>query len=147
MRDAFVNSARRAVRIGFDLIELHYAHGYLAHSFLSPISNQRTDRYGGSLENRMRFGIEIARAVRAVVPKTLPLGVRLSAIEWRDGGITDDETVAYCKALKAEGLDFIDCSSGGITADTRDPTEPGYNVPIAERVKREAGICRPAWSA
>jgi NADPH2 dehydrogenase len=140
VREAFVNSAKRALRIGFDLIELHYAHGYLAHSFFSPIANHRTDGYGGSLQNRMRFGLEIARAVRAVVPKSVALGARLSAMEWKEGGITADETVAYCKALKGEGLDFIDCSSGGITADTRNPTEPGYNVPIAERVKREAGI-------
>jgi 2,4-dienoyl-CoA reductase-like NADH-dependent reductase (Old Yellow Enzyme family) len=140
VRDAFVNAAKRAVRIGYDLIELHYAHGYLAHSFMSPVANKRTDSYGGSLENRMRFGVELARAVRDVVPNGLPLGVRLSAMEWKEGGITADETVAYAKALKAEGIDFIDCSSGGITADTRNPTEPGYNVPIAERVKREAGI-------
>ena len=140
VRAAFVSSAKRALRIGFDLIELHYAHGYLAHSFLSPIANQRTDSYGGSLANRMRFGIETARAVRAVVPKHIPLGARLSAMEWKEGGITADETIAYCKALKAEGLDFIDCSSGGITAETRTPQEPGYNVPIAERVKKEAGI-------
>jgi NADPH2 dehydrogenase len=140
IRGAFVEAAKRSMRIGFDLIELHYAHGYLAHSFLSPIANKRTDQYGGSFENRMRFGIELARAVRAVVPRHVPLGVRLSAMEWKDGGITADETVAYGKALKAEGIDFIDCSSGGITADTRNPTEPGYNVPIAERVKREVGI-------
>jgi NADPH2 dehydrogenase len=140
VREAFVNSAKRALRIGFDLIELHYAHGYLAHSFLSPISNKRTDQYGGSLENRMRFGLEIARAVRAVVPKTVALGARLSAVDWREGGVTADDSVAYSKALKAEGLDFIDTSSGGITADTRTPTDPGYNVPTAERIRREAGI-------
>src|SRR4029079_911104 len=85
-------------------------------------------------------GLETARAVRAVVPKDVPLGVRLSAMEWKDGGITADETVAYARALKAEGIDFIDCSSGGITADTRTPTTPGYNLPIAERVKNETGI-------
>ena len=140
VREAFVAAAMRSVRIGFDLIELHYAHGYLAHSFLSPVSNKRTDQYGGSLENRMRFGRELARAVRAVVPKHIPLGTRISAMEWRDDGFTADETVTYSKALKAEGLDFIDCSSGGITADTRNPIDPGYNVPIAERVKKEAGI-------
>ncbi len=142
VRDAFVNAAKRALRIGFDAIELHYAHGYLAHSFLSPISNKRTDQYGGSFENRMRFGREIARAVRAVVPKNVPLGVRVSGSDWRDadGGITADDTVAYAKALKADGLDFIDISSGGITADTRNPTTPGYNVPIAEKVKRETGM-------
>ena len=140
VREAFVNAARRSLRIGFDLIELHYAHGYLAHSFLSPISNQRTDQYGGSLENRMRFGIETARAVRAVVPKHVPLGVRISAVEWKEGGITADEIITYCKALKREGLDFIDCSSGGINSETRTPQEPGYNVPIAERVKKEVGV-------
>jgi NADPH2 dehydrogenase len=140
VRESFVSAARRALRIGFDLIELHYAHGYLAHSFLSPIANKRDDEYGGPLENRMRFGLETARAVRAVVPKSVPLGVRLSAMEWKDGGITADETVAYGKALKAGGIDFIDCSSGGITADTRTPATPGYNLTIAERVKREAGI-------
>jgi NADPH2 dehydrogenase len=142
VREAFVNSATRAVRIGFDLIELHYAHGYLAHSFLSPISNRRTDQYGGSLENRMRFGRELAQAVRAVVPKGLPLGVRVSGSDWRDadGGITAEDTVAYANTLKADGIDFIDISSGGVTADTRNPTAPGYNVPIAEKVKREVGL-------
>ena len=142
VREAFVNSARRAVRAGFDLIELHYAHGYLAHSFLSPIANKRGDRYGGSFENRMRLGREIAQAVRAVVPASVALGVRVSGSDWRDadGGITADDTVVYAKALKADGMDFIDISSGGITSDTRNPTTPGYNVPIAEKVKREAGL-------
>jgi NADPH2 dehydrogenase len=140
VREAFVAAARRALRIGFDMIELHYAHGYLAHSFFSPLSNKRTDQYGGSLENRMRFGRELARAVRAAVPREVPLGVRLSAMEWRDDGFSADETIAYGKALKADGIDLIDCSSGGITADTRNPTEPGYNVAIAERVKREVGV-------
>ena len=140
VRDAFVASAKRSVRIGFDLIELHYAHGYLAHSFLSPVSNKRTDQYGGSLENRMRFGLELARAVRPVVPKNIPLGARITGSDWRDDGLTADDAVTYSKALKQEGLDFVDISSGGITADTRNPTGLGYNVPIAERVKREAGI-------
>ena len=141
VREAFVNSARRAVRIGFNAIELHYAHGYLAHSFLSPVSNHRTDRYGGSLENRMRFGREIAVAVRAAVPKSIALGARITGNDWRDkDGLSTDDAVAYSKALKADGLDYIDVSSGGITADTRNPTSPGYNVPIADRVKREAGI-------
>ena len=141
VREAFVNSARRAVRIGFDTIELHYAHGYLAHSFLSPVSNRRTDQYGGSLENRMRFGREIAVAVRAAVPKTIALGARITGNDWRDkDGLSTDDAVAYSRALKADGLDYIDVSSGGITADTRNPMSPGYNVPIAERVKREAGV-------
>jgi NADPH2 dehydrogenase len=141
VREAFVKSAERAVRIGFDAIELHYAHGYLAHSFLSPVSNKRTDRYGGSLENRMRFGREIAQAVRAVVPKTIALGARITGNDWREAeGLSTDDAVAYAKALKSDGLDYIDTSSGGITADTRNPTGAGYNVPIAERIKREAGI-------
>jgi len=140
VREAFVNSARRAVRIGFDAIELHYAHGYLAHSFLSPVSNHRTDQYGGSLENRMRFGLEIAKAVRAVVPKSVALGARITGNDWRDDGLSTHDAVTYSMALKAVGLDYIDISSGGITADTRNPTGPGYNVPIAEQVKRETGV-------
>ena len=140
VRDAFVNAAKRAVRIGYDLIELHYAHGYLTHSFLSPVSNKRTDRYGGSLENRMRFGRELAQAVRAVVPATVAFGARITGSDWRDDGITPADAVAYSEALKEDGMDFIDTSSGGVTADTRNPTEPGYNVPIAEKIKKEAGI-------
>jgi NADPH2 dehydrogenase len=140
VREAFVNSARRAVRIGFDAVELHYAHGYLAHSFLSPVSNKRTDRYGGSLENRMRFGREVAQAVRAAVPKRVALGARITGSDWRDDGLTADDAVAFSKALRADGLNYIDVSSGGVTADTRNPTTPGYNVPIAERIKREVGI-------
>jgi NADPH2 dehydrogenase len=140
VREAFVNAAKRAARIGFDAIELHYAHGYLAHSFLSPVSNKRTDQYGGSLENRMRFGREIAQAVRAAVPKSIALGARITGSDWRDDGLSIDDAVTYAKALKADGLDYIDVSSGGVTADTRNPTTPGYNVPIAERIKREVGI-------
>jgi NADPH2 dehydrogenase len=140
VRDAFVASAQRALRIGFDAIELHMAHGYLMHSFMSPISNRRDDRFGGSLENRLRFPLEVARAVRAVVPKDVPLGARITGSDWREGGLTADDAVAIAKALKQAGLDFVCISSGGITADTRNPTEPGYNVPIAARVKKEAGI-------
>jgi NADPH2 dehydrogenase len=140
VREAFVSAARRAVRIGFDAIELHYAHGYLAHSFMSPVSNHRTDEYGGSLENRMRFGRETARAVRAVVPRSIALGARITGNDWREDGLSADEAVAYAKALKADGVDYIDVSSGGVTADTRNPTAPGYNVPIAERIKREVGL-------
>jgi len=140
VREAFVAAVKRALRIGFDEIELHMAHGYLAHGFMSPISNRRTDRYGGSFENRLRFPLSIARAVRAVVPNGLPLGARITGSDWREGGLNADDAVAIAKALKAEGLDFICISSGGVTADTRNPTEPGYNVPIAARVKREAGI-------
>ena len=140
VRADFVSAAERAVRIGFDAIELHFAHGYLAHAFLSLISNHRTDRYGGSLENRMRFGREIAQAVRAVVPKSVALGARITGSDWRDDGLSADDAVAQAKALKSDGLDYIDVSSGGIAASIRNPSSPGYNVSIAERVKRESGI-------
>ena len=140
VRAAFVAAAQRAMRIGFDEIELHFAHGYLAHGFMSPVSNKRTDQYGGSFANRLRFPLSIARAVRAVVPKDLPLGARITGSDWRPDGLTPDDAVAIAKALKDEGLDFICISSGGITGDTRNPTEPGYNVPIAARVKKEVGM-------
>jgi NADPH2 dehydrogenase len=140
VRKAFVSAAQRALRIGFDEIELHFAHGYLAHSFISPVSNKRTDQYGGSFENRMRFPLSIAKAVRAVVPKSVPLGARITGSDWRPDGLTADDAVAVAKALKAEGIEFICVSSGGITADTRNPAEPGYNVPIAARVKKEVGL-------
>jgi NADPH2 dehydrogenase len=139
-RDAFVNATKRAVRIGFDEIELHMAHGYLMHGFMSPLSNKRTDRYGGSFENRMRFPLSVARAVRAIVPKGVPLGARITGSDWREGGLTPDDAVAIAGLLKAEGLDFICVSSGGVAADIRNPGEPGYNVPIAARVRQEAGI-------
>jgi NADPH2 dehydrogenase len=140
LRNGFVAAAQRALRIGFDEIELHFAHGYLAHGFMSPISNKRTDDYGGSFDNRLRFPLSIARAVRAVVPKNVPLGARITGSDWREGGLTADDAVAISKALKNAGLDFICISSGGVAADIRNPTEPGYNVPIAERVRKEAGI-------
>jgi len=140
VRDAFVSSVQRALRIGFDEIELHMAHGYLLHSFMSPLSNKRTDEYGGSFENRMRFPLSVARAVRAAVPKHVPLGARITGSDWREGGLTPDDAVAIAKLLKDEGLDFVCVSSGGVAADIRNPSEPGYNVPIAARVKKEAGI-------
>ncbi len=140
VREAFVSSAKRALRIGFDEIELHMAHGYLLHGFMSPLSNRRTDQYGGSFENRMRFPLAVTRAVRAAVPKSVPLGARITGSDWREGGLTPDDAVAIAKALKGEGLDFVCISSGGALADIRTPTEPGYNVAIAARVKKEAGI-------
>jgi NADPH2 dehydrogenase len=140
VRSAFVASVQRALRIGFDEIELHMAHGYLMHGFMSPISNKRSDQYGGSFENRLRFPLSIARAVRAVVPKSVPLGARITGSDWREGGLTAGDAVAIAKALRSEGLDFICISSGSVAADIRNPTEPGYNVPIAARVKKEAGI-------
>jgi 2,4-dienoyl-CoA reductase-like NADH-dependent reductase (Old Yellow Enzyme family) len=141
VRDAFVAAVRRAVRIGFDAIELHGAHGYLLHSFLSPISNKRTDDYGGSLQARMRFPLEIVTAVRAVVPKPVPLGMRITGSDWIDGGLTPADAVVFAGALKAAGLDYVDVSSGGVSGDVRPPNfGPGYNVEIAEQVRRETGL-------
>jgi 2,4-dienoyl-CoA reductase-like NADH-dependent reductase (Old Yellow Enzyme family) len=139
VRSAFAAAARRAVRIGFDAIELHMAHGYLAHSFMSPISNQRTDQYGGTAENRMRFPREIAEAVREVVPRAIALGARITGSDWLDGGLTAADAVFCAKTLKAAGLDYVDISSGGISSDARTPTTPGYNVDIAGEV-RASGI-------
>ena len=140
VREAFVMSARRAVRVGFDAIELHAAHGYLIHSFVSPVSNKRTDGYGGALAARMRFPLEVAKAVRAVVPAALPLGARITGDDWIDGGLTPDDAVTFAKALKAEGLDFVCISSGGVSTDSRPAQVAALNVPFAEKVKREAGI-------
>jgi 2,4-dienoyl-CoA reductase-like NADH-dependent reductase (Old Yellow Enzyme family) len=139
-REDFAAAARRAVRIGFDAIELHYAHGYLAHSFMSPISNRRSDHYGGTAENRMRFPREVAAAVREAVPRTIALGARITGADWLDGGLTPADAVFCAKTLKEAGLDYVDISSGGISAEARTPTTPAYNVPIAEAVRRDAGI-------
>jgi 2,4-dienoyl-CoA reductase-like NADH-dependent reductase (Old Yellow Enzyme family) len=137
---AFVDAAKRAVRVGFDAVELHLAHGYLLHSFVSPLSNKRNDAYGGSLDGRMRFPLDVAKAVRAAVPREMPLGARITGSDWLDGGLAAADAVTLAKALKAAGLDYIDISSGNITVDSRPPSDPGYNVPLAEPVRREAGI-------
>jgi NADPH2 dehydrogenase len=147
VRDAFVSATNRALRIGFDAIELHMAHGYLLHGFMSPISNKRTDQYGGSFENRLRFPLSVARAVRAIVPKGVPLGARITGSDWRDGGLTPDDAVKIAQALKAEGIDFICVSSGGVLAEIRNPTEAGYNVALAAHVKKEAGVVTRAVGA
>jgi NADPH2 dehydrogenase len=139
VRHAFVTAAQRAVRIGFDAIELHMAHGYLLHSFMSPVSNRRTDEYGGTLENRLRFPRDIAEAVRQAVPRTNALGARITGSDWTDGGFTVADAVFCAKTLKAAGLDYVDVSSGGLTADVRTPTTLGYNVAIAAQV-RATGI-------
>jgi NADPH2 dehydrogenase len=119
---------------------MHMAHGYLLHSFISPLSNKRNDAYGGTLEGRMRFPLQVARAVRAVVPKGTPLGARITGSDWTDGGLTIEDGVACARMLEAAGLDYVDVSSGGIAADTRNPTGPAYNAPLAERVRKEAGL-------
>ena len=140
VKQQFVEAAKRAERIGFDIVELHAAHGYLLHEFLSPISNQRDDEYGGSLENRMRFPLEVFDAVRAVWPRERPLGARVSATDWIDGGWTLEDTVVFAKAMKARGCDFFDVSSGALDPRQQIPMAPGYNVPFAEKVRKETGI-------
>ena len=140
----FVGAAERAVRLGFDLIELHMAHGYLVHEFLSPLSNRRDDVYGGRLENRMRFPLEVFEAVRTAIPDDLPLGVRVSATDWVDGGWTPEETVELARALQARGSDFVDVSSGGNDRRQQIPLGPGYQVPFAAKVRREAEV--PTWA-
>jgi 2,4-dienoyl-CoA reductase-like NADH-dependent reductase (Old Yellow Enzyme family) len=140
VRDAFVAAARRADAAGFDIIEIHNAHGYLLHSFLSPFANARTDEYGGSLENRMRFPLELFEAVRAAWPDKKPLGVRVSATDWDAGGWTPEETVVFARELKARGCDYICVSSGGASANQKIPVGPGYQVPFADKVRREADI-------
>ncbi|MBU2807408.1 NADH:flavin oxidoreductase/NADH oxidase [Acidithiobacillus ferrooxidans F221] len=136
----FVGAARRALAAGFEVLELHMAHGYLLHSFLSPISNQRTDDYGGSLENRMRLPLEITAAVRAVWPEDLPLWVRISATDWVRGGWDLEQSVVLSKALKDRGVDVIDCSSGGMTPDAVIPAGPGFQTPFASAIRQEVGI-------
>jgi 2,4-dienoyl-CoA reductase-like NADH-dependent reductase (Old Yellow Enzyme family) len=136
----FVASTKRVDRIGYDLIELHGAHGYLLHQFMSPLSNQRTDEYGGTLENRIRFPLEVFRAVRAAWPQQKPLGIRVSATDWVDGGWTLDETLVLAKELKKLGCDYIDVSTGGLDPRQKIPLAPGFQVPFADKVKRETGI-------
>ncbi|MGN6458005.1 MAG: NADH:flavin oxidoreductase/NADH oxidase [Achromobacter mucicolens] len=140
IRHAFVDSARRALRLGFDAIELHAAHGYLLHQFLSPLSNQRDDAYGGSLENRMRFPLEVFQALREIVPQSVALGVRVSATDWVEGGWDLEQTLTFAEALKARGCEFIDVSSGGVSPQQKIPVGPNYQVPFAEEIKRRIGM-------
>jgi 2,4-dienoyl-CoA reductase-like NADH-dependent reductase (Old Yellow Enzyme family) len=137
---AFRGSAERALAAGFRLLELHAAHGYLMHSFHSPISNRRDDEYGGTFENRIRFTREIVRAVREVWPDELPLAIRLSASDWIEGGWTIDDSVALSALLREEGIDLVDCSSGGTARGVEIPSTPGYQVPFAERIRTETGM-------
>jgi 2,4-dienoyl-CoA reductase-like NADH-dependent reductase (Old Yellow Enzyme family) len=136
----FAEAARRALASGYEWVELHAAHGYLLHEFLSPLSNRRTDSYGGSFENRIRFVIETTRAVRAVWPEHLPLTIRVSATDWVEGGWTLEETVELARKLKDEGVDLIDCSSAGVVPKVKIAAGPGFQVPLAERVRRDANI-------
>ena len=140
----FKNAAKRALKAGFKVIDIHAAHGYLVHQFLSPLSNHRTDSYGGSFENRIRLLLEIVEAVRSVWPMSLPLFVRISATDWFDGGWNIDETVKLAIVLKQKGVDLIDTSSGGMVHNAKVPVGPGYQVPFAEQIKKEAGILTSA---
>jgi 2,4-dienoyl-CoA reductase-like NADH-dependent reductase (Old Yellow Enzyme family) len=141
---AFREATRRALEAGFDFVEIHAAHGYLLHEFLSPLSNSRTDRYGGSFENRTRLALEVVDAVRSVWPDHLPLFVRISATDWAEGGWNIDESVALARQLRDHGVDLVDCSSGGNVADAKIPLAPGYQVGFAARIRREAGIATAA---
>ena len=136
----FNKAALRSIDAGFEVIELHFAHGYLVHEFCSPISNQRKDKYGGTLENRCRFAIEISKSVRQVIPDGMPLFVRISSTDWIDGGWDINQSVQLAKWLKEVGVDLIDCSSGGNVKNAKIPLAPGYQIPFSERIKKEVGI-------
>ncbi|MFV2054713.1 NADH:flavin oxidoreductase/NADH oxidase [Aliiroseovarius sp. YM-037] len=140
VREAFVQAATRADRADFDLIELHVGHGYLLHQFLSPITNQRTDAYGGSPEARMRYPLEVFEAVRAAFPADKPVMVRLSATDWIDGGLDMPQSIEFCRALRALGCDMVDVTSGGLDQRQKITTGPGYQVGMSEAIRREADI-------
>ncbi len=141
IQEAFVNAAKRSLAAGFEWLELHFAHGYLAHEFYSPLANQRTDSYGGSFDNRIRFMLETFSAVRHVWPERFPLTARLSVTDWIEGGVTVDETIELVRRLKTAGLDLLDVSQGFITPDiSQIPWGPGFMIPAASRIRRESQI-------
>ncbi|MBZ5577586.1 MAG: NADH:flavin oxidoreductase/NADH oxidase [Acidobacteriia bacterium] len=142
--DSFVAATRRAQCAGFQVVEIHSAHGYLLHQFLSPLSNFRTDEYGGAFDNRIRIVLDVASAVRAAWPDTLPLFVRLSCTDWVAGGWTIEDSVELARRLKALGVDLIDCSSGGAALQAKIPLAPGYQVPFASAIRKEAGVSTAA---
>jgi 2,4-dienoyl-CoA reductase-like NADH-dependent reductase (Old Yellow Enzyme family) len=142
--EGFRQAARRALKAGFDVVEIHAAHGYLLHEFLSPLANRRTDGYGGSFENRVRLVLQVVDAVRAEWPEHLPLFVRISATDWAEGGWNPDESVALARLFREHSVDLVDCSSGGMVPYAKIPAAPGYQVPFAARVRREAGIATAA---
>jgi 2,4-dienoyl-CoA reductase-like NADH-dependent reductase (Old Yellow Enzyme family) len=137
---SFAHAAKRALAAGFEVIELHAAHGYLLHEFLSPLTNKRQDHYGGSLENRMRAVLETIRALRKVWPERLPLWMRISATDWVENGWDPDQSVELARRAKTEGVDLVDCSSGAIVPDAKIPVGPGFQVPFAEKIRKEVGI-------
>jgi 2,4-dienoyl-CoA reductase-like NADH-dependent reductase (Old Yellow Enzyme family) len=138
--EAFAAAARRALAAGFQVAEVHMAHGYLLHEFLSPLSNRRADAFGGDWENRARFPLRVAEAVRRAWPAELPLFARVSATDWMEGGWTPEDTIRLARALKSLGVDLVDCSAGGLVPEARPPEGPGYQVPFAAAVRREAGV-------
>jgi 2,4-dienoyl-CoA reductase-like NADH-dependent reductase (Old Yellow Enzyme family) len=140
VREAFVATTKRADRLGIDALEVHSAHGYLLHQFLSPIANRRSDRYGGSLQNRMRFPLEVFEAVRAAFPSDKPVGVKISATDWVEGGWDLAQSIEYVKELKSRGVDWIDVSSGGVSPLQKIPLAPGYQVPFAEKIREATGV-------
>lgn len=141
---AFAAAARRAVEAAFEVIEIHGAHGYLIHQFLSPLANHRTDEYGGSFENRIRLAMEVVGAVRKEIPDAMPLFLRISASDWAEGGWTLEESVELARCVKPAGVDVIDCSSGGMVPYAKIELGPGYQVPFAERIRRDAGMATAA---
>jgi anthraniloyl-CoA monooxygenase len=147
VRDEFVAATRRAAQAGFDWLELHCAHGYLLSSFISPLTNRRDDEYGGTLENRLRYPLEVFRAVRAVWPDHLPMSVRVSAHDWVEGGITPQDAVEVAKAFKAAGADLIDCSSGQVSKKEKITFGRMFQTPFADRIRQEAGIATIAVGA
>lgn len=142
--DDFVAAAKRSVEAGFEVIEIHAAHGYLLHEFLSPLSNKRADEYGGSLENRMRFPLEVSRKVRETVPENLPVFVRISATDWTENGWDLEQSIEFCKELKEIGIDLIDVSTGGNVPDAKIPVAPNYQVPFAAEIRRQVAVAAGA---
>ena len=143
VKEDFKNAAIRSIKAGFDMIEIHGAHGYLLHSFFSPLSNKRTDNYGGSLENRMRFGLEVVKSIKSILPDDIPLFFRISSVDGAENGTKFEENISYARELKKAGVDIIDCSSGGIGGSpvlTKSKIIPGFQVPYSERIKKEANI-------
>jgi 2,4-dienoyl-CoA reductase-like NADH-dependent reductase (Old Yellow Enzyme family) len=136
----FQGAAKRALRVGFDVVEIHAAHGYLLHAFASPLSNKRTDEYGGAFENRIRFGLRVTQAVREVWPENQSVFVRISATDWREGGWDMEQSVELSRRLKSAGADLIDVSSGGIMPGVQIPVGPGFQVDFAAAIRREAGV-------
>lgn len=144
IQQSFIQAAQRAIKAGFQVIEIHAAHGYLLHEFLSPLSNHRTDHYGDSFEGRIRLLVEIIQTVRAILPEHLPLWVRISATDWAEGGWDLEQSIALSQILKTAGVDLVDCSTGGLIPGVKIPTGPGYQVPFSDRIRQETGIATAA---